>query len=104
MDFDYTTEARNFDSASIRACNENLEPACGMDIMGRTHKPNVVCSNEGYDLYYGVYCKVQRIRDLEMQKEEYEWLPSMLEYFWQNGIGSKGIEFLKTTGFIRSYE
>jgi hypothetical protein len=73
--------------------------------MGQSHEPYVSCSNEAFGPEAGdMYCKVQHIRDLKRQKDEYEWLPSMLDYFWQNGIGSKGVEFLKTTGFIHSYE
>jgi hypothetical protein len=76
-----------------------------VDVMGQSHgqKPNVFCVNEDYD-GSDTYCKVQLISDLERQKDAYEWLPSMLDYYWQNGLGSKGVKFLKTTGFINSYE
>ena len=106
MDFDYTSSVRDRDRALDKARNEDLEfGECGMDRMGRSHDPNSMCNNQGFDPDIGdIYCKVQRIRDLEMQKEEYEWLPSMLDYFWQNGIGSKGVEFLRSTCFIQSYE
>jgi hypothetical protein len=97
---------RNLDHALDAACNEDLESGeCGVDVMGRSHDQNIICMNEAYNTYTSdTYCKVQRIRDLELQKEEYEWLPSMLDYYWQNGIGSNGVEFLKATGFIKSYE
>jgi hypothetical protein len=83
MDFDYTNIVRDLDHALDKACNEDLESGkCGVDVMGRSHDPNIVCVNEAYDTYGSdTYCKVQHIRDLELQKEECEWLPSMLDYY-----------------------
>jgi hypothetical protein len=106
MDLDYTNDIGNFDRALARALNEDLEYGkCGVDVMGRSHEPTVSCRNEAFDQEANdTYCKVQHIRKLKRQKEGYEWLPSMLDYFWQNGIGSKGVEFLEHTGFIHSYE
>ena len=106
MDFDYATESKNFDRALARAYNEDLEPGCEVDVMGRSHEPFKSCFNETFDQRPGrdTYCKMQAIMDLEVQKEDHEWLPSMLEHFWQNGIGSKGVEYLRPTGFIHSYE
>ncbi|KAH8757118.1 hypothetical protein BGZ57DRAFT_932894 [Hyaloscypha finlandica] len=106
MDFDYTNTVRDLDHALDKACNEDLEfGKCEVDVTGRSHDPNILCVNEGYDTYRSdTYCKEQHVRDLELQKEECEWLPSMLDYYWQNGIGSKGVDFLKATGFINSYD
>ena len=109
MDLNYTSKARDFDHALTKAYDEDLKRGeCGLDVMGQSHGghgPNVFCVNEAYDTDASdTYCKVQLIRDLEQQKEAYEWLPSMLDYYWQNGLGTKGVNFLKTTGFINSYE
>lgn len=105
MDFDYTTSARDLDRALDEALNQDVEfGECGIDIMGRSHKPNIWCPNETHDECLGTYCKVQYTRKLRQEKEKNEWLPSMLEFYWQNGIESKGVEFLKAAGFIVSYE
>jgi hypothetical protein len=106
MDLNYTNTARDFDHALDKAYKEDLNRGeCGVNVMGQSHDPNEICVNEAYDTDISeIYCKVQRIGDLERQKQAYEWLPSMLDYYWQNGLGSKGVKFLKTTGFINSYE
>jgi hypothetical protein len=92
MDLDYTITARDFDYALEKAYKKDLERGCGVDVMGQSHgqKPNVFCVNEDYD-GSDTYCKVQLISDLERQKDAYEWLPSMLDYYWQNGLGTKGV-------------
>jgi hypothetical protein len=106
MDFDYTTAARDLDCALDEALNQDIEfGECRIDIMGRSHEPNILCPNEAYDEWVeDTYCKAQYRRKLRLEKEENEWLPSMLEFYWQNGIESKGVEFLKAAGFIVSYE
>lgn len=105
MELNYTSKARNFDHALDKAYKKDLERGCGVDVMGQSHSPNIRCVNEDYDSDSSdTYCKVQRVRDLERRKEAYEWFPSMLDYYWQNGLGSKGVIFLKTTGFINPYE
>jgi hypothetical protein len=46
---------------------------CEVDIMGRSHDPNILYVNEGYNTYWSnTYYKEQHIRDLELQKEECE--------------------------------
>ena len=78
---------------------------CDVDMMGRSHDPNIMCANEDYDQYAEeTYCKVQNARRLEQLKGESKWLPSMLESYWQNGIGTQGAKFLRATGFLVSYE
>ena len=106
MDLDYVSTVRDLDHALVLAYNEDLESGeCRVDVMGRSHDPTVICANEAYDTYSSeTYCKAQHIRDLELQKEEREWLPSMLDFYWQNGIGSKEVKFLEATGFVNSYE
>jgi hypothetical protein len=73
--------------------------------MGKSHcDEHAPCANHGLDDYtLAPFCMVQKIRDLEAQRDENQWLSSMLEHFWRNGIGSEGFEFLKKTNFITSY-
>jgi hypothetical protein len=82
MDLDYVNTIRDFDHALVLAYNEDLESGeCEVDVMGRSHDPTVGCANEAYDTYASeLYCKAQLRRDLKWQKEEREWLPSMLNY------------------------
>lgn len=78
---------------------------CGIDVMGRSHDPNISCPNDGYDKYIDeTYCKVQNARMLKQLEGESKWLPSMLEFYWQNGISTQGAEYLRATGFLVSYE
>jgi len=73
--------------------------------MGRSHDPTVICTNETYNTSACErYCKARLIRDLELQREGRELLPSMLDYYWQNGISSKEVEFLEITSSINSYK
>jgi hypothetical protein len=105
MDFDFTNEVRYINHALAEAYTTLEYKKCRVDVMGRPHDRTLKCGNGARDSKRRyTHCKAQLISDLEQQKEEYEWLPSMLEYFWQNGIGSKGVEFLRATGFIHSYE
>jgi len=78
---------------------------CGVDVMGRSHGPEVICANQDFDQHTNdTFCKVQYARRLEQLKGESIWLPSMLEFYWQNGVGTKGAEYLRTTGFLVSYQ
>jgi len=78
---------------------------CSVDIMGRSHNPNIRCPNEDFDQYTNeIFCKVQNVRRLEQLEVESKWLQPMLEFYWQNGIGTKGAELLRTAGFLVSYK
>ena len=78
---------------------------CGIDVMGRSHDPNIFCPNEDFDQYSNeIYCKVQNARRLKQQKVESKWLQPMLEFYWQNGIGTQAADFLRANGFLVSYE
>ena len=94
------------DRRIAKAWDPEPEPGeCWVDIMGKArcddHGP---CANSGLDDYtLAPFCRVQKIRDLEAQRDENQWLSSMLEHFWRNGIGSEGFAFLKKTNFMTSY-
>ena len=104
-DFDYASTARNIEEALV-ALGEASEPSgCGVDVSGESHPPSIPCPNEDYDRFAEkTYCMVKRARELAQRKGENEWLPSMLEFYWQNGISAKSAEFLKSTGFLISYK
>lgn len=35
--------------------------------------------------------------------ERYLWTPAMLDYYWGNGVGSDGLEFLTRAEFVLTY-
>jgi len=106
MDFNYATKARDFECDVDRALNKDMEYGnCGVDVMGRSHDSNSPCPNEAFDQYTNdTYCKVQEVRRLVQQKEDNEWMLSMLESCWQKGIDAEGADFLKAAKFVVSYE
>ena len=69
---------------------------CEVDIMGVRHLADSQLSEKNYR-------RIQRSHDLRRLKEESRWLPAMLEHYWRNGIGEKGVRFLESTEFIRKY-
>jgi hypothetical protein len=78
---------------------------CGVDVKGHHHSDKILCENTAYDEFdRSGYCKANRLRDLRIERDSYSWLPSMLEFYWQNGIRVKGRVFLETTEFVTSYE
>ena len=94
------------DKTIAKAWNSELESgSCRVDIMGKGHGNDLSsCANQSLDDFtLAPYCKVEKARDLEAQRDETQWLPEMLEHFWRNGIGSKGFAFLRKTNFITSY-
>jgi hypothetical protein len=70
---------------------------CEVDIMGVRYPADDHCPARSN------YRKIQRLDDLCRLKEESKWLPAMLEYYWQNGIGGRGIKFLESTEFLQKY-
>jgi hypothetical protein len=101
---------KDFDHASVEAdLDRNIQQAfkgrgnpfefeCEVDIVGigyaaDSQSPSTETS----------YRKIRRLDDLVRLKEESKWLPAMLEYYWQNGIGGRGIKFLESAEFIKKY-
>lgn len=107
MEFDYTGLTADINK-SIEATLEEgpLEPfECGVDIKGISQCDDEnVCANTGYDEMNRIYCRANNLRKLTLQREEFKWLPSMLEFYWQRGIAEEGWKFLRITGFVTSYE
>jgi hypothetical protein len=84
---------------------DEVEPfECGVDIKGNSHDEGITCVNEYYDNVLGeTYCRVNYLRNLEYQRDSYEWLSSMFEFYWQNGIEEDGLKFLERSGFVYHY-
>lgn len=105
IDFDFAGEAaelRRMVRQAWDAVNDGM--GCGVDSLGRRHERTPRCPNEGYDeLLGGTYCKVSHASDLEQQMHNTQWLPPMLEYFWQNGISKEATSFLDSAGFVHEY-
>lgn len=100
----YACEISRLDQAiDLEACDIN-QFECGIDINGKGHGDRVYCSNMSYNELNDEYCKVAEINRLSQQQSDYTWLPSMLEYFWQNGVDEKGLAVLRKVGFVHSYK
>lgn len=78
---------------------------CSIDVMGNHHDPNEYCHNSTLDEHGGYnYCKRAHLDSLIQMRDNYDWVTSMLEYYWHNGIDGAGIAFLKRSGFIDEYK
>ncbi|KAH6646768.1 hypothetical protein BKA67DRAFT_695302 [Truncatella angustata] len=84
---------------------EGFEPCeCAIDINGDIHNESVNCANTTYNEFDDLHCRVWKLHELKRQRLEYQWMNRMTEYYWQNGIEAKGLEFLEKAGFIHTYE
>lgn len=80
---------------------------CGVNSMGQSHDSDEFCPNVALDGSYdgnSTYCTVQYTRRLRIKRDNYEFVPSMLEYYWQKGIKKNELEFLDISGFITTYK
>lgn len=77
---------------------------CDVNIHGHIHDESIHCANTTYNKSGDYHCIVRRLHELERQRLEYQWMDRMTEYYWQNGIGAKGLDFLEKAGFIYTYE
>jgi hypothetical protein len=105
-EFDYAGIISGPNTAMEEAVRDIRDPAgCGVTVEGRRHDEQNKCGNLSSDLYgLSEHCAQNRLNELTVERESYKWIPSMLEFYWQSGIGKKGQKFLQTTGFIYSYE
>jgi len=77
---------------------------CGITIMGARHDAYGLCTSSRSDQYTDeTYCFSESCEQQRIEVEELGWLPYMLEFFWQNGIQRKGVEFLAKTHFLYSH-
>ncbi len=100
-DFDHASVEADLDRNIVQTLNSKRHPfefACEVDIMGMRYP-----ADSQSPPTESSYRKIRRLDDLIRLKEESKWLPAMLEYYWQNGIGGRGIKFLESTEFIKKY-
>jgi hypothetical protein len=84
---------------------EDIKPfECGINVNGQMHDESANCANSTYNELDGFYCKVRRLHQLDKEKSKYEWMDCMIEFYWQDGVGPKGLVFLEDAGFIHTYE
>lgn len=104
LNIDYTDQM-SWLARAIDLEAHDLEPCeCGIDINGKSHEDCFDCPNIKYDDLNGLYCKAEQARKFRRQRLKYIWLPSMLKYYWQNGVDKEGLAFLSRVGFVYSYE
>lgn len=85
---------------------DGIEPwECGIGVNGESHDEDcgVDCPNAAYNNLNGPYCKANQVRRLSQQRLDYEWLPSILKFYWQNGVDRDGLAFLRRV-VVHSYE
>ncbi|KAL4887787.1 hypothetical protein BDV59DRAFT_189941 [Aspergillus ambiguus] len=107
-DFNYN-ELRNSIEDSIDYIYESgfETDTCGVSIHGRSScdEPNYSsCPNTRYDATSSPYCVASRVRELSLRRGNHNFLPSMLEYYWQNGIEKRAVKFLQDSHYVTSYE
>jgi hypothetical protein len=103
VDFAYEALKTDSDKVTGQALEENIGGSkLSLFVMRQGDDDSVLCddfiSNDRNE-----YCKIKRPRNLPLRKNNYKWLPSMLEYYWQNGIGEKAMEFLECSNFVTEY-
>lgn len=97
-DFGHTSVEADLDRDIAKVLKRSGNPfECEVDIMGVRHP-----ADSHYPTKFNSRT-IQRRDDLCRLKEESRWLPAMLEYYWQNGIGGRGIQFLESSEFIKKY-
>ena len=106
MDFDHHATTTRL-AREIKEELTGIETSeCMLDAMGESDCDcdQSQCANRALDENGKWYCRVERARDLEQQKEESAWLSSMLPHYWANGVGSQDVEFLEINGFVTRYK
>ncbi|KAM7186579.1 hypothetical protein V8F33_011719 [Rhypophila sp. PSN 637] len=104
-DFTYSDKIAKYDRIMSRmADEEDTDPySCGLDVNGKSHEDLSSCGNTGYDQFdEQTYCTVDRYRRLAYLRDEYKWMHSLLECYWQHGVDGKGLAFLDKMCFIQS--
>jgi hypothetical protein len=100
-DFDHASVEAEMDRNIDQTLNGKGNPfefECEVDIMGMRYSADSQSPSTESS-----YRKIRRLDDLVRLKEESKWLPAMLEYYWQNGIGWRGVKFLESTEFTKKY-
>ncbi|KAL4786931.1 hypothetical protein BJX76DRAFT_64358 [Aspergillus varians] len=104
IDFDYAGIQRDLDKSINFHLEKDIEHLeCGVNIKGEA-SCSTPCQNLIYDDSLSPYCLVRHIRELSLRRENYKYLPSMLEYYWQNGIDKNAVKFLRDGQFVTQYK
>lgn len=107
-DFDYDRLQNDIAESIEHALESGFEPlTCGVDVRGESACEEVAgtfCVNTKDDAFGPPYCAAQHIRELSMRRSNYHFLPSMLEFYWQNGIEIKAVEFLRNSHYVTNYK
>ena len=99
-------------SEGIRETEKYIEDAdgwhtgpwgCGVDVEGKRHEDNIDCANAVYDDVSGLVCILKERRKLAHRLNTIKWTPTLLDFFWHNGVRREEFEFLETVGLIYSY-
>ena len=105
MDYDSEIQRIQRIQKAIEAsgpCTDAWE--CGVDIQGKAHSPGDTCPNSVWDeMMDDFHCPILHSRALSLRKDVYEWLPAMVECYWQNGITPHDAEFLEAGSFVTFY-
>ncbi|KAL2817782.1 hypothetical protein BJX63DRAFT_92184 [Aspergillus granulosus] len=109
IDFDYDGLQREIDECirQIRGTVEIEHGECGVGILGKddcASTNNEHCANTVFNDIDRPYCAAREIRHLARRGKNYRLLPSLLEHYWQEGIESKAIDFLRSSGFATKYK
>ena len=77
--------------------------SCGGDINGKSHEGLSSCDNIGGDDFEEPDCLIDRLRGTGYLRDLYEWMPSLLECYWQHGVDAKALAVLDGMGFVQWY-
>jgi hypothetical protein len=104
-DFNYDELRKSIADSIELAFQGGIETdTCGVDIHGKSScEETGTCPNTRYDGISSTYCVATHARKLSLRRDNYNFLPSMLEYYWQNGIEEKAIHFLRNSEYVTSY-
>jgi hypothetical protein len=104
-DFDYKSRLADIQYVSDQLPRPKDHEKCLVNELGKGHVSLEECPNTARDSFdKEEYCVPQRSREYKQQRETLEWLPAMIDFFWQNGIQSDQIDFLEKGNFMRQYE
>ncbi|KAH7121404.1 hypothetical protein EDB81DRAFT_913581 [Dactylonectria macrodidyma] len=107
LNLDYAEEISLLDSAIEEMTSRDIDPfECGMDVNGQLDKAcrESKCRNTAYNEQEDLFCRVYKFQKFSRRRSDYIWLPSMLKYYWQNGVDGRGLAFLSNAGFVHSYK
>lgn len=107
-DFNYDELQNGIVESIEHALESGFEPGtCGVDIRGESACEKVAgtfCLNTKDNGFDSPFCAAQHIRELSLRRSNYHFLPSLLGFYWQNGIEIKAVEFLRNSSHVTNYK